>query len=782
MSVGEFDAFYLSVQFMVFTAIFSLGWMVGFGFSRSKYFTIFWSILLLVLQIVVVSKTTDIKVNTLISAFAPVLVYSLNIIYTAELIRNMNDDEPRFAWFILKRLSSFLLVLLVLFLAVFYVFQNDFKAVEKEWGNSKANYDGKKGGKDSESMNQQNKDGSLSNKDQTKLSGSLNKDKRLVFVAKLDNYFPDGKTPNPLYFTSCYYTKFDTLTQTFEKDPAMPYNDLFEPNPAAIPLYFAKTDTTVIKNTFSTKNRKIVSADVYKVLLSANTYLAPSTAFYCQPITVQKEYKEQYKSAYRAKMWVSELNSAYFIYNPAGEKGLEKFQEQRFEKLREIKKIKGPDQKFMQYYTFMSSNPDYKRITALSKKVTANANTPIDKIIAIRDYFLSKDEFKQPLFKYSDNPGIPGMPSANKLTYFLFENHKGYCAYYAGATLFMLRSLGIPSRVAAGYLTVNRASKNPGWYWFYENQAHAWVQVYFQGYGWIDFDTTVPDVNTQQSQQPDGTPPMNMPQTLLVADGEVQSVDTATKQISMKVEKLQYHGKDYETESPEDLILDVSFAEISCDTGAVKLSKLKQGTHITAVSYAEVLKKIVAGKKEELASIIKKLLRPTPIDEVKVLLEDDVKKKKKPKETVSEPIDWIKTGQLILLIAFGLILLLFSLPELIWQYLNFKAKKDGNDMAYNRYRASLYYLNQMGYFKDNQGPQQYAYEIDLSFGTNFHAFSTVYQKVKYSNISITENEHRVINEFYPLFINQVKNKVPFKTRFSKFLNIYNTLHYFSGSK
>ncbi len=99
----------------------------------------------------------------------------------------------------------------------------------------------------------------------------------------------------------------------------------------------------------------------------------------------------------------------------------------------------------------MPSNEEYKKITLLAKQITANAQTPIDKMLAIRNYFLSKDEFGQPLFKYSDNPGIPGIPSASKLTYFLFENRKGYCAYYAGATLFMLRALGIPSQSGSGF-------------------------------------------------------------------------------------------------------------------------------------------------------------------------------------------------------------------------------------------------------------------------------------------------------------------------------------------
>ena len=132
LSIGEFDAFYLSVQFIVFIFLFSLGWLAGFGFSRSKYFTVFWSVLLLVIQIIVVSKTTDVKVNVLISAFAPVLAYAFYIIYTAELIRNMNEEETRFSWFIIKRITGFLLVILVMFLVIFNIFKNDFKAIEKE--------------------------------------------------------------------------------------------------------------------------------------------------------------------------------------------------------------------------------------------------------------------------------------------------------------------------------------------------------------------------------------------------------------------------------------------------------------------------------------------------------------------------------------------------------------------------------------------------------------------------------------------------------------------------
>ncbi len=783
VTVGEFDAFFASVQFLIFSVLFSLAWIAGFGFSRSRYFTIFWSVFLLAFQIIVVSKTTAINANALISAFAPFLVYAFYIIYTAELIRNMNEEGKGFFWFLSKRMLGFAFVIIAMLLGIFTVFQKDFKAIEKEWGGSEAKYD--KNCSNSERMTKQNKDGSLSNKNEMRMTGSLNKGKRLVFVAKLDNFFNDGKTPNPLYFTAYYYTKFDTLTQTFETDSSMPSNDLFKPDPSKIPLYFAKTDSSVIKNTGATKYRKVVNADVYKVLLSPSEYLAPSTAFYCQPIGVPNDYKDQYKSAYRAKMWVSDLNSAYFIYNPAGNEMLETFQEQRFSKLREIRNFDGLDAKFKSYYTFMPGDDDYKRIAALGKKITADAKTPIDKMLAIRDYFLSKDEFGQPLFQYSDNPGIPGIPSASKLNYFLFENRKGYCAYYAGATLFLLRSLGIPSRIAAGFLTVDRSSKNPGWYWFYEDQAHAWVQVYFPGYGWIDFDTTIPDVNTQQASQPDQTPPLDMQQVYLVADGEVLNVDTVAKQVRMNVSNLLYHDKNYSTDSAKELMIDASLATVSTDTGTVRLSAVKKGMHITAASYAEVLKNLNATAEDNMVSIFKKIPKPVPVDEIKIIEKDEVKKQQKKNENeLSEPIDWLQTLWITLIAIAALVLIVFASPWIIWQVLNTRAKNtsDAKRAAFNKYRAVMYYLNQLGYARDDKGPQQYALFIDNKFGTQLNNFSNIYQKLKYSSASLTEREQLMVNEFYKPFIQQIRKQVSFKTRFSRFLNIYNTIHYFNQPK
>ncbi|MBC7676189.1 MAG: hypothetical protein H7173_09105, partial [Rhodoferax sp.] len=61
----------------------------------------------------------------------------------------------------------------------------------------------------------------------------------------------------------------------------------------------------------------------------------------------------------------------------------------------------------------------FRVIANLAHQVTDSAHTPVDKVIAIRNYFLSKNENGEHLYKYTDNPGEPDIPNASKLMYFL---------------------------------------------------------------------------------------------------------------------------------------------------------------------------------------------------------------------------------------------------------------------------------------------------------------------------------------------------------------------------
>ncbi len=154
------------------------------------------------------------------------------------------------------------------------------------------------------------------------------------------------------------------------------------------------------------------------------------------------------------------------------------------------------------------------------------------------------------------------------------------------------------------------------------------------------------------------------------------------------------------------------------------------------------------------------------------------------KTKTSKPLSWLQ----ILWISLGLIAffvaLLFAMPSLIWAYLNRKAKREGapKEKAYDVHRATMFYLNQLGYPRNNKGPFDHAKNIDAQFGTRLIAFTNVYQKTKYSTQPLTDYEESVVNTFYQPFISSVKKQVPHKRRQSKFLNIYNTIHFFTQPK
>ena len=771
LSTGEFDAFFISVQFLVFTILFISGWITGWGFIRLRYWSVFIAVSLLCACIFLIAKARTDTVYSLMRSFAPALLYSVYIIFTSEQIYSYKDKSQKFWWFLTRRLFFFGVLAALLFIGVYYSMRGEIRETVANYGGSG------KGGKNS--MLDEKKNGTFDLKDYSRLQGSLGRSNELLFCAHIDNFFPGTEIPNPLYLTAFYFTKFDTLTETFERDVKIPYNDLFEPDPSKLPLFFTKTDSSVIRNSLGNKLKKTVDIEIYSKKLSPNTYLAPNTGFFVQPITVEKDFRDEFKTAFRAKSYVSELNSAYFIYNPKKDEELKRFQEQRFEVLRKVVSYDTVDPDFMNYYTFMPQDQKFRSIGDLARKLTVNTQTPVDKVLALRDWFLSDDENGDPLFKYTDNPGIPDIPSASKLMYFLFENKKGYCAYYAGATLFMLRALGIPSRIAVGFLTVDRSDKNKGWYWYYADQAHAWVQVYFPGYGWLDFDTTVGNSDAQESPQPDGTPPMQPPRAWFAANGIIQDVDTIKKIISMQLRHMVFHDKEYQLE-PAMMNMDVKIASIKIDSIDVPLSKVVKGDNATVVSYAEALKKLQPGN-ERGNAIIKRFPDPSPIDEVYLKRLDTSKKEEKKKEEKQEEKFsfeklLINTGILVAI----LIALIFLLPFLIFRYyvLRYRnAKPTGK--PYWAYRAATFYLHQVGIFRNDLTPMQFANRIvDTKFGTSFSSFMNIYLKQKYAKQELNKNEEQFVAGFLGAFIAQLRKKIKFKQRLFGFLNPLRTLAFY----
>jgi transglutaminase-like putative cysteine protease len=119
-------------------------------------------------------------------------------------------------------------------------------------------------------------------------------------------------------------------------------------------------------------------------------------------------------------------------------------------------------------------------ISELSAEVTDEARSPYQKVLAIRDY-LSEIPYKTEV--------EPPPEGADGVEYFLLTGKSGFCIHYASAAVVMLRSAGVPSRLAVGYLPGQPGDK-ANEYILRDKQYHAWPQVYFPGHGWIDIEVT----------------------------------------------------------------------------------------------------------------------------------------------------------------------------------------------------------------------------------------------------------------------------------------------------
>ena len=120
------------------------------------------------------------------------------------------------------------------------------------------------------------------------------------------------------------------------------------------------------------------------------------------------------------------------------------------------------------------------RVRDLARSLTALSPTPYDQAAALRDYLLT--------IPYDFFPP-PHPPGAETVDTFLFVDQRGVCEQFATSLAVMLRSLGVPTRLVAGYGAGDYNALS-GYYTVRASHAHAWVEVYFPGYGWVPFDPT----------------------------------------------------------------------------------------------------------------------------------------------------------------------------------------------------------------------------------------------------------------------------------------------------
>jgi transglutaminase-like putative cysteine protease len=122
------------------------------------------------------------------------------------------------------------------------------------------------------------------------------------------------------------------------------------------------------------------------------------------------------------------------------------------------------------------------QLRKLALEITASHNTVYDKVQAITSYLRKEIEYDAEI-----EDALP--ENRDPVLWVLFEYKKGFCMYYASAETLMLRSIGIPARMAVGFVE-GTYDETEGQYTVTYKDSHAWPEVYFPGIGWVEFEPT----------------------------------------------------------------------------------------------------------------------------------------------------------------------------------------------------------------------------------------------------------------------------------------------------
>jgi transglutaminase-like putative cysteine protease len=124
----------------------------------------------------------------------------------------------------------------------------------------------------------------------------------------------------------------------------------------------------------------------------------------------------------------------------------------------------------------------YEPLYNTALRVVGRPRNPYAAAVALEAWFRTGGGFR-----YDEHP--PASRGVPPLVAFVDNHRRGYCQHFAGAMALMLRYLGVPARVGAGF-TSGRYNASDGEWTVADTNAHTWVEVWFNGYGWLPFDPT----------------------------------------------------------------------------------------------------------------------------------------------------------------------------------------------------------------------------------------------------------------------------------------------------
>lgn len=190
------------------------------------------------------------------------------------------------------------------------------------------------------------------------------------------------------------------------------------------------------------------------------------------------ELKEEYKSRL----------SGCTVYYGIGEDFVDNFTDEERDALEKLLKDEVSYREWVnENYLKTSGNEE---IANLSASLVEGKETVHGKVKAVVGY-LTSDEFT-----YTLEPSEKADGEKTVLENFLFETKEGYCSHFATAAVLLLREAGIPARYAEGYIARgffegygnNKVAKYTSN--VFDENSHTWVEVYFDGIGWVPYETT----------------------------------------------------------------------------------------------------------------------------------------------------------------------------------------------------------------------------------------------------------------------------------------------------
>jgi transglutaminase-like putative cysteine protease len=142
--------------------------------------------------------------------------------------------------------------------------------------------------------------------------------------------------------------------------------------------------------------------------------------------------------------------------------------------------------RIVEYYLEQMQVQAQVELSALVEEIVADAETPYDKVQAIRDFLSVTCVYttRAPAVPYGEDAAV----------YFVQQGQRGACGLFATSMAVMARLAGVPARVATGYQT-GVYDPEAGQYVPLQRDAHAWAEIYFAGVGWVPWDISAEELD-----------------------------------------------------------------------------------------------------------------------------------------------------------------------------------------------------------------------------------------------------------------------------------------------